>query len=112
MPSARRRRSKTRRRGADSVVLAVTPATQAWTATANDSWLHLSAANQSGVGSRNMVFTFDANPGATRVGTLTVAGQTLTVTQAGSTYVAANPLTTLVSSGLDGPGGVAVDGAG
>ena len=35
-----------------------------------------------------MVFSFDANPGATRTGTLTIAGQTLTVTQAGSTYVA------------------------
>jgi hypothetical protein len=61
--------------GADSVVLAVTPATQAWTATANDSWLHLSAANQSGTGSTNIVFTYDANPGATRVGTLTVAAR-------------------------------------
>ena len=59
-----------------------------WTATANDSWLHLSAANQSGAGSANVIFTFDANPGATRTGTLTIAGQTLTVTQAGSTYVA------------------------
>ena len=34
------------------------------------------------------------------------------MTQAGSSYVAANPLTTLVSSGLNGPFGVAVDGAG
>jgi hypothetical protein len=92
------------------VVLAVTPVSQAWTVTANDSWLHLSAANQSGAGSKNVVFTYDTHPGPTRAGTLTVAGQTLTVTQAGSTYVAANPLTTLVSSGLDHPSGVAVDG--
>jgi hypothetical protein len=32
--------------------------------------------------------------------------------QAGSTYVAANPLTTLLASGLNYPGGVAVDGWG
>ena len=98
--------------GTDSVVLAMTPATQAWTATANDPWLHLSAANQGGIGSTHVVFTFDANPGATRTGALTVAGRTLAVTQAGATYIAANPFTTLVSSGLNEPFGVAVDGAG
>jgi hypothetical protein len=97
--------------GTDSVVLAVSPATQAWTATANASWLHLSAVNQSGSGSTNVVFTFDANPGATRTGTLTVAGQTLSVTQAGSTYLAANPITTLISW-VPGPRNMAVDGAG
>ena len=82
--------------GSDSVVLAVTPANGAWTATANAAWLHLSPANQSGTGSTNVIFSYDANPGATRSGTLTIAGQTLTVTQAGSTYVAAGPVTTLV----------------
>ena len=88
------------------------PPTGTWTATANATWLHLSLANQSGTGSTNVVFTYDANPGATRSGTLTIASQTLTVTQAGSTYVAARLVTTLVSSGLNGPFGVAVDGAG
>ncbi len=94
------------------MVLAVSPATQAWTATANDAWLHLDAANQSGAGSANVVFSFDANPGPTRTGTLSVGGLTLVVTQAGASYVAANPLTKLVSSGLNRPCGVAVDGAG
>jgi streptogramin lyase len=95
--------------GSDSVMLA---ANSAWAATANDSWLHLSAANQSGTGSATVIFTFDANSGATRTGTLTIAGQTVTVTQAGSGYVAINQVTTLVSSGLSGPHGVAVDGLG
>ena len=81
----------------------------AWTATSNASWLHTSA---SGTGNGLASFTFDANTGATRTGTLTIAGLTLTVTQAGSSYVAANPVTTLVSSGLNAPYGVAVDGAG
>jgi sugar lactone lactonase YvrE len=99
--------------GSDSVLLAVVPATAAWTASADAAWLHLDSANQSGVGSENVVFTCDANPGLTRNGTLTIAGQTLTVTQAGSTYIAAPiGLTTLVSSDLNAPWAVAVDRAG
>src|ERR1035438_1754497 len=72
--------------GSDSVVLSVTPPSATWTAKTNAAWLYLSADNQSGAGSANVVFTFDANLGETRTGTLTIAGQTLTVTQAGSTY--------------------------
>jgi sugar lactone lactonase YvrE len=103
--------------GTNSVVLAAAPANAAWSATANAGWLHLSAADQSGIGSTNVVFSYDANPGATRSGSLTIAGQTLTVTQAGSTYSAAGVLTTLTSAPL-GPTGyrfpsdVAVDVAG
>jgi sugar lactone lactonase YvrE len=106
--------------GSDSVVLAVIPNIVTWTASTNTPWLHLSQANQSGTGSANVVFSFDANPGATRSGTLTIAGQTLTVTQAGATYVAAGAVTTLVSSelfpgsafGLNDPTTVVVDSAG
>ncbi|MGA3268375.1 MAG: BACON domain-containing protein, partial [Verrucomicrobiota bacterium] len=71
--------------GSDSVVLAVDPQT-AWTATTNNAWLHLSVANQSGTDSTNVVFSYDANPGDTRVGSLTIAGQTLTITQAAPGY--------------------------
>ena len=95
--------------GSDSVVLG---ATNSWTATANDSWLHLSAGYQSGTVSTNVIFTFDTNSAATRTGTLTIAGQTVTITQAGSTYVFVNYSNTIVSSGLNGPWGVAVDSAG
>ena len=98
--------------GADSVVLKVTPQTALWTAKTNASWLHLSTANQSGMGSTNVVFSFDANPGDTRMGTLTIAGWTLTVTQAGSSYIAAPQPLTALASGLNHPNGVAVDGAG
>ena len=80
----------------------------AWSATRNASWLHTSA---SGTGDGLAIFTFDANTGPTRSGTLTIAGQTLTVTQAGSSYLPAN-LITLVSAGISHPAGVAVDGAG
>ncbi len=92
--------------GADSDVVSLPGA---WTATANVPWLHTSS---SGTGAGLAIFSFDANTGATRTGTLTIAGQTVTVTQAGSSYVAATPLVTLVRSGLKNPGGVAVDSAG
>ena len=89
------------------------PVSEPWTATTNATWLHLSPANQSGTGSTNVVFSYDANPGATRSGTLTIAGQTLTVTQAGSTYVAAGTCDhAWCPRDLNDPYGVAVDGAG
>jgi len=98
--------------GSNTVVLGVAPNFATWTAITIATWLHLSAANQSGTGSTNVVFSYDANPGPTRSSTLIIAGQPLTVTQAGSTYVEAGTLTALVSSELVGPEGVAVDGAG
>jgi sugar lactone lactonase YvrE len=97
--------------GIDGIVLAMIPVTGAWTATANATWLHLSVANQSGNGSTNLVFSYDANPGATRSGTLTIGDQSLAVTQAGSTYVAVGQVAAL-ASGLPGPVAVAVDGVG
>ncbi len=57
-------------------------------------------------------FTFDSNPGPTRTGTLTIAGQFVTVTQAGSTYVAAQGLENLVNTKLRLRSAVAVDSAG
>jgi hypothetical protein len=97
--------------GIDSVVLAVFPNANGWTNSANDTWLHLDAANQTGTGGTNVIFSYDANPGETRSGTLTIANQTLTVTQAGSTYVQVGGLTTLVSAGAN-QNEVAVDSAG
>ena len=80
----------------------------AWAATANAPWLHTTS---SGNGDGTATFTFDANAGAAQTGSLTIAGQTLAVTQAGAAYVAANPLT-LASSGVHQPKGVAVDASG
>ena len=98
--------------GSNSVVLAVYPNFGPWTNTANTNWLHLDSANLSGIGSTNVVFTYDANPGATRSGSLTIAGQTLTITQAGSTYVAAGPIGTLVATNLANPFDVTVGASG
>ncbi len=80
----------------------------AWTASSNASWLHTTS---SGTGNGLASFTFDANTGATRTGTLTIDGSALAVTQAGANYVAAAPVTALVSSFVQ-PYSVAVDGSG
>jgi len=89
--------------GSDSYAVA---ATWAWTATSNAPWLHTTS---SGNGYGLAAFTFDANPGPTRSGTLTIAGRPVTVTQAGSGYVASSLVSTLQNFGLNGPSGVAVD---
>lgn len=81
-----------------------------WTAKANNSWLDTTS---SGTGNGLATIHLEGNPGGpTRIGALTIAGQTLTVTQAGARYMAANRAFTLVSTGLKSPRGVAVDGAG
>jgi alpha-tubulin suppressor-like RCC1 family protein len=98
--------------GNESVLLVSASPTNSWTATADAPWLHLSAGNDASVGSTNVIFAYDANPGAVRTGTLTIAGQTLSVTQAGSQYVAANQVTTLVPLGFNFPFSVVVDDKG
>lgn len=99
--------------GSDTVTLGVAPAGAPWTATANAAWLTATA--PSGNGSTNVLFSFAANSGPTRAGTLTLSTSstnfTVTVTQAGSNYVASpRPFTVL----CDDPyaGGVAVDKSG
>jgi hypothetical protein len=52
----------------------------AWTATGNVPWITVTA-GASGTGSGSVSFSVAANTGAARTGTLTIAGQTLTVTQ-------------------------------
>ena len=52
-----------------------------WTAQSNATWLHIIAPTGSANGRDEALFTVDRNTGATRTGTLTIAGQTFTVTQ-------------------------------
>jgi pseudomonalisin len=53
-----------------------------WTATSNaSSWLHVTS-GASGMGNGTVGYSVDANSGSARSGTLTIAGQTFTVTQA------------------------------
>jgi uncharacterized repeat protein (TIGR03803 family) len=103
--------------GASSVVLSDC-STCAWTATANGSlsFLHIpSAKSASGTGSAVVVFTYDAFAGTgTRTGTLTIAGHTVTVTQAGTSYLEPGPWTQLYPTlgGLIQPIALAPDGSG
>ena len=67
--------------GPSTPPIAVTaPAGCTWTATSNAAWLTITA-GASGTGNGNVEFTVGANPGAERTGTMTIAGQTFTVTQ-------------------------------
>ena len=55
----------------------------AWTATSNADWLTITSHN-SGPGNGTVDFAVAANAGPTRTGTLTIGGQTFTVTQGGT----------------------------
>lgn len=70
-------------------VAVTTTAGCAWTAASNAPWITITA-GASGTGNGNVSFSVAANPAsASRVGTMTIAGQTFTVTQSGastSTY--------------------------
>ena len=86
-----------------------------WTAASNSSFLHISSGSASGTSGGLVFFNCDPFTGTgTRTGTLTIAGLTVTVTQAGTNYIGPSALTTLIwgaSSPLL-PWGVAVDGSG
>jgi hypothetical protein len=68
--------------GSGSIVVTASPASCAWTATAGVPWLTITS-GASGTGDGTVGFSAAANPGGQRSGTLTVAGQPFTVTQAG-----------------------------
>src|SRR5580700_8813167 len=83
--------------GSASVQLAASLPTAAWTAASNAPWLQLAPASASGTGSASIQFSYPANTNTTaQTGTMTIAGQTLTVTQAGSTAVPLSITATLI----------------
>jgi hypothetical protein len=71
--------------GGNGTVSLTTPTLQSsWMAKSNVSWVTIPTASSSGSGSASISYTIAANPtNAPRTGTLTVAGLTFTVTQAG-----------------------------
>ncbi|MGA2595368.1 MAG: BACON domain-containing carbohydrate-binding protein, partial [Bryobacteraceae bacterium] len=96
-----------------SVQLVASSSTATWTAASNASWLQLAAGSMSGTGSALIQFSYGVNPNtAAQSGTLTIAGLTFTVTQAGSSFVPVSELSTLISEGLNLPYGVALDSSG
>ncbi len=87
--------------GPGSVAL-TTGANCTWTATSDSAWLTLNSGSGSGTGSATIPFTVAANPGVARTGTLTIAGQTFSVTQAANaclvTVTPLNPSITYVAA--------------
>ena len=74
----------------------------AWTAAASQTWIHTTS---SGTGSGTVAYTVDANATTSlRTGTITVGGQTFTLSQAGATctYVLSSSGTSLSASGGSG----------
>src|SRR4029078_562158 len=66
-----------------SVTITAVP-TCAWTATSNATWITITA-GATGVGNGSVGFSVAANTGAARTGTISITGQTFTVTQAAAT---------------------------
>ncbi|MEZ5402619.1 MAG: BACON domain-containing carbohydrate-binding protein [Bryobacteraceae bacterium] len=81
-----------------------------WTATSNAAWITVTS-GASGSGNGSVGYTVAANVGVQRVGTLTVAGKTFTVTQAaGCSYTLGATSANATSAG--GAGSVGVSAAG
>lgn len=72
-----------------------------WTAISNDDWITTSS---SGNGNGTVNFTVAANPGAQRTGTITVGGQTFTVSQEANSSQTCAPLPSGIVSWLKAEG--------
>ena len=83
----------------------------AWTAKSNASWISIGSGS-SGTGNGSVTYTVQANTNAARNGTMTIAGNTFTVIQAGSTTCtyAISPATSTPGAG-GGSGSVNVTSA-
>ncbi len=91
---------------AGAAVAVTTSSHCSWSATSNDPWLTVTS-GASGTGSGSVGFAVAANTGAQRVGTLTIAGETFTVTQAGGCSIGLKPTSASIGSGAStGPVGV------
>ncbi|HEX5070450.1 MAG TPA: BACON domain-containing carbohydrate-binding protein [Vicinamibacterales bacterium] len=70
----------------------------AWTASTADSWITITS-GASGTGNGTVAFSVAANSGSARSGTITIANQPFSVTQAGSCVATLNPTSQTVGSG-------------
>jgi hypothetical protein len=78
----------------------------AWTAVSNDGWITVTA-GQTGSGNGTVSYSVAANTGPARTGTITIAEQTFTVTQAnGCTYAISPASASYVAAGGSGTVGV------
>jgi hypothetical protein len=97
--------------GAGTTITISTSAGCAWTATSQAFWATLTSP-ASGTGAGTVKFTVAANTDAARTSTLTIAGQTFTISQASGCTYSINPQELKIGD-KGGPGEVAVSaGAG
>lgn len=84
----------------DASTRVTAPAGCTWTATSNASWVIITA-GASGSGDGDVTFNVETNSSTTggRTGTMTIAGQTFTVTQEAACGFAINPVTANVPAG-------------
>jgi bacillolysin len=95
--------------GGTGSVTVTTQAGCSWTAASNDSWITVTS-GQSGTGGGTVGYSVATNYGPTRAGTVTIAGQTFTVTQeASSCSYSIDPTSASAAVG-GGTGSVAVTG--
>lgn len=99
--------------GGGSTITVNGPANCAWTAAANADWLSITNPPPPGGGNGpgNVTYAAAANSGAQRTGTLTIAGQTFTVTQAGGCTFTVAPNTVTSPATGAGPTRIDVTGA-
>ncbi|MBL8202896.1 MAG: NF038122 family metalloprotease [Blastocatellia bacterium] len=71
--------------GTGSVTVTASESTCAWTATSNAAWITISS-GASGTGNGSVNYSVEPNTGASRSGTITIAGQTFTVNQSGCSF--------------------------
>ncbi len=57
-----------------------------WTAVSNNGWITVDSGSESGSGNGTVNYTVAANTGPARGGTITIAGQTFSLAQAGATF--------------------------
>jgi hypothetical protein len=97
--------------GTGSTALSAASATASWTAASNASWIAITNGT-SGLGSKTISYSVTANTSpAARIGTMTIAGLTFTVTQAaGAPTFSLNPAAANVGAAA-GTGSVALSAA-
>ena len=83
--------------GTTSVAITADPGCS-WTAASNVAWLAVSGIG-TGVGNGSVTISAQPNTGTTRVGTMTLAGRTFTVTQTGSCALSLTPANQSIGSG-------------
>lgn len=69
--------------GGEGTAIVSAPSECSWTAVSNDSWITISSGN-SGTGDGETTYAVGENTGSFREGTISVAGQTLTISQQGT----------------------------